>query len=417
VPLISSTALGLRLPAVLASAVTFWLLFGLLLRHSSLPWAVGGLMLYYSCHIIFCYSFMGRGYSFQMMAFVGSLGAVLELEAAHSRYRTAAWLWFGVFSCIGLATIPTYVYPLASEFWLLGLAALNAGAGRARFLQRTLLVGGAIGGATIAFYAPLLLLSGPAALFGNKYVAPISRGEVVQQLPGHVNDTLGWFFASPVLQYLLLALVAAALFMAGRGRQRPILRLGWFFVLPGAFMLLQAVVPFPRTWIYLTVVIVLLACWLLARLVPRQQPVLAGGRVALPLALVSVVGIWGATTYQNVTLFQQGYASFFAFGNAYAHIEQVAGPIPLIVDTDNADVMLEFQHRTHQHAYQPLRHYATEPLPARVLLVHEKQGAPPETVRPGPNGQRRVLYEDAFICVSDITAPTYLRWSRQGGQK
>ena len=400
------SALGLRLPAIIASGLAFWLLFALLLRHSALLWALCGLFLFYSSYIVFYYSFLARGYEFQLLAFIGSLGAVMELRNPHSRYRTAAWLGFIIFSTIGLTTIPTYVYPLVSEFLFLGLVLFTLGPAKEwlRILQKMLLVGMLIASITVLFYAPILIFSGPARLFNNKFVIPIERSEVLRLLIHHLRDTLDWFFISSLTQYLLIVLAALSLFAAA---VKPKLisrmwQLGLFFVLPALFMLFQAVIPFPRTWIYLMVVLVLLICclptfgtWDWA----RQQPKLVSYGL-----LLSAISIWTVSTYLNQARFHSEHDDFFSYSQVYTQVLDVAPNRQLLIESDHADVMLEYQYRLHHRPYTPLRAH-TGQLPAQVWLVEDKRTALSEVLRSDSTGCSRTIYDDTFVRVREIIAP------------
>lgn len=412
VALMPRSEIGLRLPAVLASAIIFWLLFVLLLRWSSSFWAVCGLFLFYSTYIIFYYSFLARGYSLKLLAFVGSLGLVLELLRPLSSYRTLAWLGFVIFSIIGLCTIPTYVYPLASEFILLGMAIVVAvSIDKSSLLKHTLVAGVLIVSATLLFYSPILILSGLQALIGNKYVVALPRTEVLEALPAHFTKIIDSFFVSAVTKFLFLGLLSAALLCALINTKwvghRNMLWLGIFFLLPVIFMILQSVIPFPRTWIYLVVVLVLVVSWFLNHLTQDIANLFIGANKIQYLLLVGVIILWVVSTYSGQAQYLSDHAYFYSFATAYQRIALTSGKAAMVIDNDNADVMMEYQYRIHGFDYKPFRQHGAIDLPKRVLLIHDKVSKQPEIIRPGPNGQQRIIYDDFAVQVSEITLPVY----------
>jgi hypothetical protein len=168
-------------------------------------------------------------------------------------------------------------------------------------------------------------------------------------------------------------------------------------------MLLQSVVPFPRTWIYLLVIIAVWASWLPAQVF---QPLRVGQNAAAltpNIAVLMAVGIWCFSTYDNIIEYKQTYNLFFSYGKAYNQISLSANSKPLIVDTDNGDVMMQYQYLMHKKLYLPLRHFSVDSLPPQVLLVHDKVAQPSSYLYAAPKGQYNVLYEDSFVSVSEVT--------------
>ncbi len=276
---------AMRLPVLLTStlATGFWFL-GLRRRggFAVAGWAVLWFgVLSQSLH----YAATGRGY--WLLVGLGGVGffALLELAQPAARRARAAWVALVLSGVLGLYTVPTHALLLASGYSWLGLRAVRAGQGR-----QLVLIGG-VGGLTLlgaaVLYAPLLLLSGPAALLHNPYVRALSAAEFWRLVPEGLRETHHLLMAPLVLAVLGGFGYLWQLGRAGRlpiGLRRPVAALGgpavWLFVLPYALAAALRL-PLPERTLfykaqYLTLLAALLAAWAGWRLGPRaRQPLRA----------------------------------------------------------------------------------------------------------------------------------------------
>ena len=238
---------------------------------------------------------VGRGYG--LLAVCGQLGllATLALGGRPARPRLAWALWVSS-SVVGCYAVPTYALPLA------GLVGGLAGwaRGRAAWAELALATGGVVV-LTLLLYAPVLVVSGPAALFGNAYVAPGA---------GHAAGLTPWAYAQRTESQLLglgawalpglLALTAGAL-AAGRWwpPARPARRLVWVAAvllwLPYPLLAAGAVYPPARVLAYrefygLLLGLVLADAWLKNR-AGRWPRSLGRPGVALALATAFTLAV------------------------------------------------------------------------------------------------------------------------------
>jgi len=241
-----------------------------------------------------------RGYSLVglLTLLIFTLGAYL-LE----RGSLLAWLLVALFSALGLFTIPVMAYPIGVLYTWLLLSALPGG--RARFMR--LLAGCFFSGLlTMALsgllYAPVLIFSGPRALFANTFVRSYSLGQFFE-LQGvwlrGIYDS--WSLGLPPLLFGLAAAGWAAVLLLQPRISRFRLNPAW-----AALLFFAAVLPLQRpemvAKIFFFLVPLLLlgsaAGWaaLLVRLPgPRLvQPVLLG------LALAGLA--WGAALQARPSL-------------------------------------------------------------------------------------------------------------------
>ncbi|AMR26257.1 hypothetical protein A0257_03540 [Hymenobacter psoromatis] len=253
---------SMRLPVLLVSTATTVGWFLALVRRSSFVVALVAVS-WFGLHFIGIYNAaLGRGYWLQ--SGLGGVGffALLTLQpplalpapGPVARYRLA-WLGLVASGILGLYTIPTHLFFLASAYGWLGLRAVGQRAGR-----RLLLLLGAglltVVGAGL-LYAPLLLVSGPAQLLHNQYVRTLTFREFWQTLPEAV-----------LLPHVLVSLPPVFAILAGFGwlwrranvgrlparPARAVLELGlpalWFMLLPYVVAVVALVQPPERTFFY-----------------------------------------------------------------------------------------------------------------------------------------------------------------------
>ncbi len=250
---------SMRLPVLLTGAGALGAWFLLLLRRANFTVALVASAWFGLLSTSLNYAAMGRGYCLTIG--LGALGfyAVLVLQAASqapNRLRLA-WVALVLSGILGLYTVPTHAFFLASAYGWLGWQAAGLRAGRWRQLGTV----GALGALTLVgaglLYAPVLLVSGPGLLLRNQYVRPLVAGEfwptllATAQLPHHLA-------ALP----LVLAVLAGfgLLWWRGRaGRLSParwqlVRRLGlpalWFVLLPYALAIIGQIEPPERTFFY-----------------------------------------------------------------------------------------------------------------------------------------------------------------------
>jgi hypothetical protein len=218
----------MRLPTFLLSALATPLVGLLLLRHVSFRVAALTVLLFGFFPYALFQAVVGRGYFLLAASSQVGLVAVLALLRGTLRPRLA-WATLLLSSVLGLYAMPTYLlvfgglYAALGAAWLLG----RRWAGLAALALAGLLTALP----TLLLYAPVLVVSGPAALFGNGYVAPGAG-----QAPGLTALTfllrtegqlLGFEPLGP-LTLLLSALLLGAAYRQPRVRRLlPLLALLW----------------------------------------------------------------------------------------------------------------------------------------------------------------------------------------------
>ncbi len=234
---------ALRLPAFLSGLAVIPLAFGLVRRAGGSSAALLAAALVAVAPGMVEFGFLARGYSLQVMLFLLLLPAVRTLAL-----RGGAW------AALGVALLPAaLMFTMLSSLYAVAVAAAwglgQAGCKRdLRAAGRLIAAFAAAAAITLLLFAPMLLVSGLAAITDNYYVQPQPLAVVFNRFPASLLATWqGWWRGLPAW----LPLVTVPFFLAGLARLRG--RMPWWpvvVVLP-VLLLLQRVVPYPRTWLFL----------------------------------------------------------------------------------------------------------------------------------------------------------------------
>ncbi len=222
------------------------------------------------------YSTNARGYEIVCLLFM----IMIPVGVYALRCRNwAAWLLLAVVSALGFYTIPIMLYPFGGlVVWLslsiaVGDSQPEDAEGEAREYTRDLTGESARGsfqsaarsamvGLSVAIvltmllagelYSPVLAVSGPKALFANKWVSASPFPVLFHQLPASLVSTWrGWNRDLPMGLAAVLAVgfVISLLWHRRIGSQRVPLALALLLCV-GPLVLVQRVIPFERVWLF-----------------------------------------------------------------------------------------------------------------------------------------------------------------------
>ncbi|UOQ55159.1 hypothetical protein [Hymenobacter cellulosivorans] len=410
---VGSVVFGMRATTILASMLLYWVLFVGLQRWVRPAVVLTALIFFFGLDMVLLYSFMARGYTIILLCTAVSFCVVPELLKSQSRYRQLSWLLLGFASIVGMAAIPTYVYGFASIMITLGIYSLLT---RQPKMIQLIVLGSLVVVGVVLFYAPLITVSGLAALIKNKYVVPISRPEVLRKMLPAMGDLAYAFFTFKALGWLwLLTLILGGVAFWRRRRvsralPQPLVILSLLMlVLPMFFMMAQSVVPYERCWQYLGVPLAyLLATALESVLASFSSEHSAFGRLTGPVLvlLMFTLTVRSAWNFYH-KLYINEYHSFSYRRIGTLLTEQgfrlnLTQPPVYMVDSFLADGNVEFDFTTMHRPSTRLRLDVTptllDSLTAPAVIVHDKHfGTDPAGYLKGRPAE--ILYDDVHATV------------------
>jgi len=269
------------------------------------------------------YAAVGRGYFIQFCLLQFGFFAVIELLRPASAYWRLSWLAFIGSSILGLYTIPTFAYPLAS---------LLAGSGVGFLVQRRgqnfwglAVTSVVILAVTMLLYTPIITVSGWHQLVANRYVAAKTAAQFWPSFRAILYETAAELFG-PSLRlsgpaWLAGALLGAVVVRRGlpAGSKRTIGYLCWaMLAMPLLLMVVQRVYAPLRTVLYLTFFGYLLAALLLLHLPIRLR---LAGSIRWLLILLLITGVGTLRLYRHQTQVQASQAETQQLQQAYQWLQ------------------------------------------------------------------------------------------------
>jgi len=269
----SSPELLMRLPSFGAATLGTVGSYALLTRFTNFKLATLVTGLFNLTPAALFYAASGRGYYLQLALMQVGFFAVMGLGSS-TRYQRLGWLLFIGSSVLGLYTIPTYAYPLASL--LLGAAILSVvDIGKVRINRQELAFATLIITAgAVLLYAPIGLVSGWKRLVGNSYVASASWQQFRALALANIYEKLNVQFGvvRPALALAGTLLVGTPLYLWRQNLSPRVNSLAWLtwamLTAPVALVLTQRAYPPIRAVVYLGYfgfLLVSVAGWVLLR--------------------------------------------------------------------------------------------------------------------------------------------------------
>lgn len=276
-----STLFAIRIPAILASLFTWLIGYSFLKKFYTSRIALLVVGLASAMYMTIYYSFMSRGYAFMVLAFVVCMYAAFNIIRNGNRKKD--WMFFVVAGILGCYTIPSFLYPFAT----INVLILVYNYRNIKYQIGANLIAGLC---VILLYAPIMLVDGIAALTSNQFVQNVSRTEILTGIWNFYKGMLVDITGLPYfIVYFLIASLLVPLFVAIRQKNNWYLSLWIIFIAaPFVLLLLHAVHPFYRTFLYYNFVFVFLI------VVPFRNYLEKVPRYILILfiILVQIAGVW-----------------------------------------------------------------------------------------------------------------------------
>jgi hypothetical protein len=279
--------LALRIPTFLAGISAVAALWFLLRRYSASPflslciWGIYSYMFFLTD-----YGVMARGYSFVLLFFILAYYAVLSLCKNETNEYKFHWLLvFTMASIAGFYAIPTYLYAHATLCLIYGVYNYKNIKSLLIFARVNLLIIAAV----MLLYLPVVLISGLDSLIHNRYVERVSSQYVLENLYAHFTNTFSTLFTR--FDYYIPIIFLSFFLLIIKQKNLPVISAIIILMMAPLLIVLQGVVPFERTWIYLSVPALLLLLTVINMLAKyKEYPLPSGWFVFLYACLISLAG-------------------------------------------------------------------------------------------------------------------------------
>lgn len=242
----------LRLVSLLSSLFISTLLFVFCLKKLDFLASIHAVLIFNFLSPVFLFSILARGYILQILllfiAFL-AISTLLEKKVNHKFYSFS----YVISSALGFYTIPTFLYPFISlNLFCIILIFIKKNLAHLKLLilNNTVIVL-----LTLLFYSPIILFNGFESLVSNSWVKSMTFFEVWQKTPSYWLEVHNFFWNDYTVLGLFIWIFLFLLFQ----HQSNLYKLLFvsFFLIPFILILVQKVLPFPRVWTYLSLILVL----------------------------------------------------------------------------------------------------------------------------------------------------------------
>ncbi len=240
--------LCLRISSIVVSFITGLLCFSFVKKYYSTNIAlfITGVsnMLFMSVY----YSYMSRGYGLITFFFILSMYAAFNIIYKGDKIKY--WMCFAISNLLGFFTMPSFLY----AFVILNVIILinNRLNIKKQFVFNLITLFG-----VALLYTPIIILNGADAIINNRFVVPISRLEVLDQIMFFISQTITDIFGFNYLVVLAALFISVCLLI--KYRMMFELKLAVVFVIfPFLLLIVHSVIPFSRTFNYYGFVLVFL---------------------------------------------------------------------------------------------------------------------------------------------------------------
>ena len=242
---------NLRLPNLIVSlfsSILFFYTFSKLLNRKI---ALILLPLYCFLFPVLYYSYLSRGYSLLLLSFIICFYSTIRLTTDTGKIKPyfKYYISLSIGAVLGFYTMPSFLYPYFTcisfifLYWKIKRNYTN--------IFHLFLSGLIVSVTVLSLYAPVFIISGIDAVTHNRFVEPILRTEVFNNLIHHFNETCVFLTGIPLIYVLILILLST--FILFKNKQYSSIFILYIFLIAPFILLLHSVIPFPRTWVYMII--------------------------------------------------------------------------------------------------------------------------------------------------------------------
>lgn len=303
----------MRVPAIIVSVCTLFIIFSYLLKRFSFLFAMFVTSIYFSFYNIYYYSFHGRGYVLIYLFFILSLFSLVELLNSEKKNNYNSI--YIISSVLGFYSIPIFLYPFISLHLIYFIFALKE---KDKSLLKLFFVS-SLGVSLLVFllYLPIIVVSGLKSIIGNAWVLPMTFQKFWSGYGNYIKNNFNYLFDFKYGYLIALLLLLVGLLILKSDRKFwPYLFVSCLFV-PFFILIVQKVYPFYRVWDYLIFIFALLAGAICSLIMKLKSKIL---RTILAFALIIIIFSLGFSHYKTNT--SSGFPYYSGLNDFIAKIYQ-----------------------------------------------------------------------------------------------
>lgn len=282
--------MSMRLINIITSVALLYCFFKLLHKYFSASISILFLAVFIFSYPVALYCIQARGYEMVLLFSVISVYSTLCYQLSPSKKHSYMYLLSTILGCY---TMPSFLYFFLSLqlFLLIYLLQKKEYKTFLTFMKLDF-IGGLL---VFILYFPIIFINGLSVITANKYVKGISFAQLKSGLYDHINATCNYLLGTTGggITAVIIFILILFLFSCFNRKQSPRgIASGLIFILlilPPIIISLQRVIPFERTWIYLTIPIYFCLA-LVAEQVITYYPIIKNYRTAvLSIAVAGII--------------------------------------------------------------------------------------------------------------------------------
>lgn len=290
---IDDPKIKMRMINVFLSILSSYIFFKLLCKFYSQKISLFTTALFTFSYPVALYSMQARGYGMLLLFSLTAIySSISYLEFPSKKYM----IIYLIAIIAGFYTIPTFLYPfIAMQLFICWNCFSNKKLG----LFKNFVFVNCIGGCMVfILYAPIIFINGLQAITNNSYVKSISLTQVMHQLPEHFTYSLNWLLGVNKGGVVMVALIILSLCytLINKNMENGLKNASQCMLLlllsPPVMLIFQRVVPFERTWTYLTIPVFFGLGAMLTQLLQYFQNVRFESKLIYPIVLLLVITLF-----------------------------------------------------------------------------------------------------------------------------
>jgi uncharacterized membrane protein len=238
----------IRLTSIIINILSLLVLYKFAITFFSRNFGLLLVGLYTGLFLTVYYSYMARGYCLIILLFISCLYYTFKIVNGDESRKN--FLLFGLFSVLGLYTIPTFIYPIISLSVYIIIA-------KRHLFWTQIKVGFVVFLTSILLYSPIIYNCGLSSIISNPYVKPMGIIPTLKSIPTYtlfaIQEITG------IHWLIVIAICGLSMYLIWKSKEKRTL----VFVLvmtftPLILIIIQRVNPYARIFNYCSIVLLLL---------------------------------------------------------------------------------------------------------------------------------------------------------------